>query len=316
MKKFLLQIFFFLLPILLSGYFIDIFISHFLKKSTTHAQREYPTWNSILDGELNSEIFIYGSSRAWVSFDPQIIEESLSSRAFNLGMDGHTISLQYFRHVVALQHNPKPKLIIHSMDHNSLQRGNFYNSDQFLPYMLWDSTFYNSLLTYGDFMYVDYKVPLIRYFKKTDAIRAAFKVILQPGANTPQRIKGYQGQDRSWNEDFSNASKEMQEYIVIPDDSTVALFDRYLSECREQNIKVILVYSPVYIEGQAFIKNQKQIIELYKQFSAKYGLLLLDFSDDEICRDKKYFYNSTHMNKTGSELFTRKLCSQIKGAVN
>jgi hypothetical protein len=311
MRFFLLKILFFVLPILLLGYFIDNFISENLKKSNSHAQKEYPTWNAILDGKLNADILIYGSSRAWVHFDPQIIEDSLKHSVYNLGIDGHTFNMQYLRHLLAIKYNPKPRMIIHSIDIGTLSKGNLYNPDQFLPYMLWDDTFYHYLSKYDGFSYFDFKIPLIRYYGKFDAIKTAIKMKVLPQSNLVERVKGYKGNDATWNNDFDIAKKTMKSYKAEIDTSTLNLFENYLKECKTENIKIILVYSPYYFEGQEFIENQEQIIDLYKNLASKYDFIFMDFTKDEICYDKKYFYNASHMNIKGAELFTKKLCSRI-----
>ena len=312
MTKFIFKFILFILPIILSGYYLDEFISLNLRKSNLYAQKEYPTWNAILNGKLEADIFVYGNSRAWVHFDPKIMEDSLNQSVYNLGIDGHFFNFQYLRHLLAIKNNPKPKLIIHSVDILTISKGNLYNPDQFLPYMLWDKNFYHYMSKYDGYSYCDYKIPLIRYYGKLNAIKTAIEMITFPKNNLVGRVKGYQGQNKLWNNDFDNAKKTMKKYVAKPDSMILSLFDNYLKECKLQNIKVILVYSPYYIEGQEFIENQDQIINTYKTLAQKYEFPFLDFTNDEICFDKKYFYNAGHMNITGAELFTKKLCSQIK----
>jgi hypothetical protein len=178
--------------------------------------------------------------------------------------------------------------------------------------MLWNKIFYDNMEKYNGYSYFDYKIPLLRYYGKLDAIKKAIKMVVFSKNIAAERVKGYQGQNTSWNSDFDEAKKNMKKYVAEPDSQTLNLFDNYLKECKEQNIEVILVYSPFYIEGQEFIDNQNQIIDIYKILAQKYDLLFLDFTNDEICFDKQYFYNASHMNRTGAELFSRKLCGQIK----
>jgi hypothetical protein len=42
--------------------------------------------------------------------------------------------------------------------------------------------------------------------------------------------------------------------------------------------------------------------------------MFLDFTHDQICYNKTYFYNTTHMNIQGAERFTKELCQKIKMA--
>ena len=105
MNKFLMRIFVFLLPIMAVLYPADYFLSTYLSDSKDYAAGEVKVWKDIYDGHVNSELVIYGSSRAWIHFSPKIIEDSLQISAYNLGMDGHNFSLQYLRHKELLKFN-------------------------------------------------------------------------------------------------------------------------------------------------------------------------------------------------------------------
>jgi hypothetical protein len=128
----------------------------------------------------------------------------------------------------------------------------------------------------------------------------------------PDRKNGYQGQDETWNDDFIKAKVKMKEYEIKFDAATIQLFDEYLHECRNKGIKVILVYTPEYIEGQKFVKNREEMFKLFINLSLKYNIPFWDYSNDAISFQKKYFYNSSHMNKKGAELFTNKLTNALK----
>jgi lysophospholipase L1-like esterase len=48
------------------------------------------------------------------------------------------------------------------------------------------------------------------------------------------------------------------------------------------------------------------------QISIKYKIPFIDFSKDSMSYNKEYFYNATHLNKKGADLFTEKLIKKIK----
>lgn len=294
------------------AYGLDIYLSTNLRKSNTFAHQEYPIWNDILEGNLDAEILIHGSSRAWVHFDPQILQDSLKLSAFNLGVDGHTFNMQQLRHQLALKYNKKPKMVIHSVDATTLQKGNFFNSEQILPYMLWNADFKKFTSNYTSYSFLDYKLPLLRYYSKTAAISTAFKMSFQSQNSKKNRVRGYQGQDRTWNKDFDTAKKRMKSYNVSIDKDLEQRFDNYLKACKADGIQVVLVYAPVYIKGQEFIKNEEAVKQTYINFAETFNFKFFDFTNDDICHNKDYFYNARHMNKKGSELFTSKLASKIK----
>lgn len=312
MKKFLINILYFICPVIIFGYSFDVFLSSNLKKSNSFAAGEYPVWNDIIGGKVNSDIVIYGSSRAWVHINPKKIENKLKTSTYNLGIDGHNFWLQNFRHKQLLKYNKKPKLIIYSLDIFTLQNNSeLYNYEQFFPYMLWNKEFKNTIIGSNDYQNFEFTVPLLRYFGRYNAIKTAFEMALSPENNPTERIKGYQGQDLQWNNDLENAEKKMGSYKAILNPLSILKFETFMKECKDLNIKIVFVYSPEYIEGQKFIENRNKIIKIYSDLSKKYSIPFYNFSNDKICYNKNYFYNSAHMKKLGAELFSNQLADTL-----
>ena len=271
---------------------------------------EIEVWNDIYNGEINAYVAIYGSSRAWVHINPNILEDSLNIKAYNFGMDGQNFWLQYLRNKEYLKYNKPPKVIIVSVDVFSLaKRKDLYGLNQFLPYMLWNNDIKNYTSSYNGFSLEDYYLPLIRYYGST---RGSASVIKPSSNEGLYRNKGYKGMERQWNNDLAKAKLEKKHYSIKIDSNTISLFNKFLSECKLNDITVILVYTPEYIDGQNFVKNREEIIKIYNDYSNKYDLLFLDYSDDYLCAQKEYFYNASHLNKKGSEIFTRKLAHDLK----
>ncbi len=312
MRKFLKGILFFTIPYFLLAYPLDLLISYNLKKSN-YAWGEYNTWNDLYNGKINAEIVIYGSSRARVHIDPELLEKSFGLRAYNLGIDGHNFWLQYLRHKTLLKYNKKPKYIILSVDIWSLRnQEELFNSDQFLPYMLNNLDIKNFTASYKIFSSIDYHFPLMRYFGNKNAFVQSFENTIFFPQTKPERIKGFKAENRTWNADFSKAKAKMDTYEAKVDPKLIELFDNFLMECKQKDIKVILVYTPEYIEGQHFVKNRKYVINLFENYSEKHKIPFLDYSNNDICTKKKYFYNASHLNKIGAELFTNILINDLK----
>ena len=305
----------FITPIIIIAYFVDVFISKNLKYSNRYAEKEYPTWNAIYEGKINSDLLIFGSSRAWIHIDPIMISDSLGISSYNLGIDGHNFWLQDLRYRELLKHNKRPKFIICSLDYFTLKKNKeLYNSEQFLPYMLWNKDIKNSTISYEGFSTIDYEIPLLRYYGNYNAVETALRFSLGRLSNPITRVKGYQGRDEVWNSDFDNAKASIKRLEVTLDKPTIVLFENFLKECKSNNIKLIFVYTPEYIEGQKFVSNREQIFGLYNKFSEEYQIPFYDFSNDSISYQKKYFYNASHLNKLGSQLFTKKLIDTLKSS--
>jgi hypothetical protein len=312
MRNFIKKILIFILPALLLIYPVDYLISYYLSRSVEYSFGETKVWKDIYSGKINSDIIIYGSSRALVHVSSKIFEDSMHISTYNLGINGHNFWLQYLRHKELLKFNKKPKLIILSLDIFTLQkRIDLYDYNQFLPFMLWNDDIKQYTSSYIGFSTYDYYVPLIRYNHKIDSFFAALKSFrgLKPNL---KRIKGYMGMERNWNNDLDKAKSKVDYYEIKIDTVSVMLFEQFINECKYNGTELILIYSPEYIEGQNYVINRNEIISKYQYFAQKYNLQFIDYSNDKLCMQKQFFYNAQHLNKKGSEIFTKKLIKDIK----
>lgn len=312
MKKFIKRLFIFLIPIVVLSYPLDFFISSNLKKSND-LFGEFEVWNDIYEQNIDASVLIYGSSRAWVDINPHVLKDSLQLNSYNLGMDGHNFWLQYLRHLEYLKKNKAPKHIIVAVEFGSLQkRKDLYLYKQFLPYMLCNKNMINYTKSYEGFGFFDYYFPLIRYTGNSSSIKKALKLYFDNESSSTYRTLGYKGIKKEWTNELEEAKAEIEQYTIKLDRALIDLFDQFLKECKQSNIQVTFVYTPEHIEVQQFLKNKEEVIDVYNSFSKKYDFLFLDYSSDSICKDKQYFYNSTHLNKKGSIKFSKKLASDLK----
>jgi hypothetical protein len=192
------------------------------------------------------------------------------------------------------------------------KRKDLYELNQFLPYMLWNENIIEYTSSYEGFSFEDYYFPLFRYYGRMRGQNSVSEISSNKSTKKTYRYRGYIGRDKKWNDDLAKAKLKMKQYSINIDSSAFDLFEQFLLECKSNNTAVILVYTPEHIEGQNFVKNRKEIFEMYHDFSEKYNLTFLDYSNDKMCQDKEFFYNASHLNKKGSEVFTRKLSYDIK----
>lgn len=314
MKKFIIRLLLFLLPFALIAYGADRFISGKLRKINAYKEGEFSVWNDLYGGKIKADILIYGSSRAWLHIDPSIMEDNLQIPTYNIGINSHNFWLEHFRHTLLMKHCQKPKLIIHSLGMATVEkRADLFNADQFLPYMLFNKEMENAIISYRGYTKADFYIPMLRYFGKRDALVSAVKNALNPSNNPIKRINGFEAvTDLSWHNDLEKVKKKMKYYEVKIDTATVRLFEEYIADCKKQNIRLLLLFSPEYYEGQEFTKNREDVISIYKSLSAKYQVPFIDYSADSMSYDKKYFFNAEHLNKLGSDLFTQKLIDTLR----
>lgn len=112
MKRFAANIVFIFLIIFFITYALDVYYTNNLKLIPSDKSDERAVWNDIYESKIDVDIAIYGSSRAWVHVDPEIIDSVLNTSSYNLGMDGYPFHMQYYRHKEYFKYNQKPKTII------------------------------------------------------------------------------------------------------------------------------------------------------------------------------------------------------------
>lgn len=292
--------------------FISLSLHYFLDTQMKQLKYEDASvWNQIAKGGIDADIVIIGSSRAATHINPALISKAINQSCFNLGMMGHNYFVENARYFYYLQHNKAPKVIILSLDFESLQRRpDLFNHTQFLAY-LDDSIIANATQQYEGFSKYDYKLPLLKYVGEQTLIFSLIKNYFRPQLNKSDRVNGFFARDFIWNSQVDSILDTLKPYVVKPDSLSLTAFEAFLDYSKEQNITVVFVHTPTHPLGQQKVINRKEIIDLYQKYAADFQIPFLDYAADTMCYNKAYFMNSTHLNKFGAEVFTKKLIKDL-----
>lgn len=281
---------------------LDIFLDRQMKALQYD---DASVWNQIAKGGIDADVLIMGSSRAATHIDPLQIEQQTGLSCYNLGMMGHNFLIEDARYRFYLQFNKAPKLIILSLDYESLQkRVDLFNHTQFLAY-LDDSIIAQVCRQYEGFSKYDYYLPLLKYAGEQVLIKDLLLNYFSPARNKPDRIKGFFGREFSWNASVDQALDTLTPYVVRPDTPSVKAFENFILQCKAQQIRLAFVHTPTHPLGQAKVINRQTIINIYKDYALQFNIPFLDYAQDNICAQKQYFMNATHLNKKGALLFTQ-----------
>jgi hypothetical protein len=285
----------------------DIMFSKKLE-STNLNEGEFEVWSDIYKGDIKADLAIYGSSRAWVHFNPEILKNRTGLNTYNFGVDGQNFDIQYLRHQEYFENNLKPKLIVFSLDVFTFEKKNkLYNSDQFLPYMFQNSRYFNTLIETENFNLYDFILPSVRYFGKYEIL---YKVS-ESNAYPKFRQKGFRGNKSSWVENQHRALENDSKYTVKIDGNLISKFIKSIKELKKQGIKLIFVYTPEYVKGQDFVQNREKIFDIYRSLSEEEKIPFWDYSMDSISFEKQLFYNSEHLNDFGATIFSKKFSKDL-----
>lgn len=311
MKKFIIKLLIFciapmavLIPL---GYMVD---------AGLHKSRQfyYAEWNDLFGGKINADMLILGTSRAWVHFSPQIIDSGLHINSYNLGMDATPFNLQYERLKIYLRYNKKPKYILQEVGFNTtlMMSRALPMYQQFLPYLN-DSAIWKIYCgQYDNVTLIDKYFPLYKYNNMLPVIKEGLWAYFGKG-RPAIKYKGYQGQDKGWDGSYEEMVKNNPEGITWRiNPKALALFKSYIQFCKDNDIELIMVYTPYYYEMKSHINNNQEVSDTLLNVARAYNVPYLNYTEIYLDSSKTYFYNSQHLNKHGSELFTRLLVNDLK----
>jgi hypothetical protein len=278
----------------------------------------YGVWNEIFAGKINSDIIIQGSSRALVQFDPKIIEKNTGFSCYNLGISGGKFISQKAKWDSYIANNKLPKILIQNVDVGSLiKEDHIFNKVQYLPYLS-EQTIITNLRKIDKKIFLEKIIPLYKYRGFRQTVFTGLKLYFNIKPKTEDiSYHGYAGLKKTWNQDFSklktrlkeqNAKSAFRDYDLKFD---IEYPKELMKECRMKGIDLILIYSPTYYELLQFIPQKHSVDSLFFDLANKYNMQYWDYTTDSICYKKEYFYNSTHLNIKGAEIFSANLANDL-----
>ena len=304
MKKFLYKILLFTFLIILCAYGLDLFLSWRLR---TNENRMYAAWNQVYNDTTDYNLVINGSSRAWTQYSPLILDTTLGVNSFNLGIDGSAINRQIIKYRKYRDLHGAPSYLIQNIDLGTMDYTYGYEREQFFPYFFYDRALIKDLDQYEKFSFLEKYCPCYRYLGyKEVLLEALFHD--NTGHHVEYLTKGYLGRWDKW--DGSQLAKQDKVECAC-DTNAIKIFEEFLNEVTHEGTKVIFVYAPVYHEVRAKMINEQQMFDMYDSIAKKFDIQILDYNDIPMCYDTTYFYNGTHLNKVGAEMFTTKLAHDI-----
>lgn len=262
--------------------------------------RKYGIWNEIFYGEINADVLIMGNSRAWRHYSTAIIDSILGCNSYNVGIDGSCFNRQYIRYKMYRNYqSTKPKYIIQDVGCSVFGRTYGYEREQFMPYMMY-SDFRECIEKEEPMSFGELYIPMYRYYVNNfydEYVKFDYEV-----------HKGYAPEIGEW----EGKSEDVKPFLAGVDETTMEMFDRYVNEVLDDGIQLIFVYSPIlYEEVEKKILNLQDIHQKIYEISRKYDIPILDYTTDKISYDPTCFYNATHLNQKGAELFSTQLAHDL-----
>lgn len=304
MKKFIKKVLLFL---------IILFVSSLLLQQTIFIIAgeinvgEFGVMNKIVGGEINADILISGTSRAFVGFNPNEINKVTGLKAFNIALNKSRLAIQLPLLKTYLKHNKKPKILIQELGLETLTLDNeVYAPYKYLPYLYEEELFQGLSKIDSDFWMHKY-IPLTNlvYFN-TFFQKIFFKEIFLTLNEGKDYLKeGFYPHENVWTlneEEFLKQPRGI--YFMHTEEGRKYLLE-IIQICSRQNIKLVFVTTPFYYKIKKPLERYgKKMIKTYTEISDRYNVPYLNYIEIPLSKEKKYFYNFTHLAKNGAKEFS------------
>lgn len=305
MKRFCVKI----LAYLLGAYLICSLIDHKLTIAIRHSQvREYQIWEDVFNSKITANMVVLGSSRAYAHYNPEIFDNILKTDFYNLGLNGKLVDLDVFRyHQYKKYNNHQPQYILWDIMPFSFDFSEGYGDEQYMAY-IWNKDIWKEIHnSRHGITWFDRLVPLLRYWR-TNMIHSYPNAVMQV-------YKGYRKEFTPFD------SKELN---LISDNSlqcnynstVIGLFEKTIEEIKNDGSTVVLVFSPLYKDGQKKYCQLDVFIDTVAQIASRHNCLFLNYLPSTINEDSSLFKNATHLNSIGADVFSSLLTYDLDSIFN
>lgn len=255
--------------------------------------------------ESKDDIMILGSSRAAHHYVPQIFVDSLGLSCYNAGSDGMCIYYHYAILASRIFRGAPPKMVVLEV----------YDSDAEVSY---ESVFsldaaldrlaphYGEIPEVDSLFYFDGWKGRLKLLSRTYRYNSKLVQIIKCNYVPWPEDKGYEAlygrmdlKDSSYfdvidEKNKPNIEKRKLEYML-----------RFIQMCKNNNIDLLLCYSPYYN------KKQGEAVEMIKNIAAQNNVPFLDFCEDLRFQNAEFFKDPSHMNDIGAKEYTKVVAHYI-----
>ena len=300
MKRFLINISIVFVVLLGIMSLLDIWITHNLHHSKANV---FQGMSDVFFDSTYYDVLIMGSSRGLFQYDTRVLDSILHVKSYNAGINGRGIISQIIKYRVYEKRHGVPKVIIQNIDCFLLAEDNGFEREQYLPYFF-DKEMFEMVKKREGFSELERFIPLIRY--------AGYEQVIKEGLGLSNKLpksklyNGYSPSSASWDGTKLEKTKEVG---FSKDLEAVVGFCKYLRECHDKGVIVVLCYAPLYsgARNKMSSENQKAMFDTFDSIAKNNSIPVVSWWNSSISEDTVFFYNATHLNVIGAKLFTKEL---------
>jgi hypothetical protein len=253
----------------------------------------------------NEEVLIFGSSRAYHHYNPEIIEEILDLTSFNVGYGGQNI----YYHLAILKEailRKKPKIAILDLVPIDFEETGEKQNKEKLGILL---PFVNESNIYRETVLLRGKKEKIKLLSSIYPFNSKQLYILRNNlTNQRSDTKGFLGLPREWDEKIETKKSES----FKPDFEKLLALDEFVTLCKINNIEIFIFISPHYVN----FMGDNSYFYIAEYFSKSHDILVNNLSDsNKYLSNPALFSDTYHLNKWGANIYSEEISLIIKNSL-
>jgi hypothetical protein len=252
--------------------------------------------------ELKKDIIIMGSSHAIRHYVPSVFDSVLNKPTYNMGAEGQKLLYQLASQKMILSRY-NPKIIVLNVDYDWL----YYNIHSYSrlndlhPYYSTNKNEIENILSLNK-SYTQFKL-FFNAYQLNSTIIHIIKYKIKP----QEDFLGYRPLYGILNEKKLEINNKEQSSDTI-DKQMVEAYKQFISNVKENNIKLFLVGSP----KPHNINTNSESLSLLKEIAQKNDIPYLDFyNSSEFLKQYQLFHDDTHLNNNGAIKFSKLVSKEI-----
>ncbi len=265
-----------------------------------HAKSGYIAKDNYVSRMAKEDIIVFGSSRAFHHYIPQVIADETGLSVFNAGRQGQGIIYAYGKYLSMRKHHiPKVVLLDFFYEYDLLQKGN--NSDylQLLkPYAQESEELSTYFREVDKMMSVKMKSQLYVYNSRVFNV---VKDYLQKENQASSIFK-----DRGFEAKYGShvVGEKVPLILETPIDSLkIQVLHQFAQTVSQDGGRFILVFSPIYHDLSRFSYNK-----IINELAVKYEFWNEAENSEFTAQD---FFDEGHLNMSGAVKFSKQVASRL-----
>lgn len=277
--------------------------------------------SKVVSGTINADIIFQGPSNTLQSINSVLITKQTNYSCYNLGCIGADYDDNIALLHLYLSNNKLPLVIIRQFMPRYFHTKNSLSFHSFLYTPFVNDPFIESILKRRTpLLYNIRQIPLIKYsLYNRQIVNEVLKggIQLIKGSNEVNFTEGFQPKIASWDiQHYQKFIKDFPDgYNIELDTIALKSYVKYIKLTKKYNVPLIIISPPVYQPYKKYELNRSKILDLMDSICENHSVPFYRMENIEMQLDSSNFWNMTHVNLKGANLYSLYLSKFLKNTL-